>query len=238
MTETPTPTVDLPRFVRSVPVSNHRWGHRDVEGWPKRNSVIVFPTEGKRSDTLWRVAKVGSRNDSWPMVYLVPVHEVPAEGTTGQARTHYGNRTRYYQTDPAALAKAGARIVVMDGPEAEEFVADAIAAQAEDARLSLVREEQYKVAPSGGVADGIADVAKNLPYRADDQRKEAVSLEYYAQKLDTEAELIPNEVVADNVRAVATKLRVYAQFLRDNHDKIKERAEALSAVVEQLRSLP
>jgi hypothetical protein len=192
-----TSTITLPPGVQSIPVSSNRYsGSR--QGWPSRNSLIVFPDEQGRSDTLWRVAKVDSPSRSWPNIYLVPVHEVPDEGKDGTARVHYngGVRTRYYQSDVGSLAKAGARIIVRNSPGADKFIVDTIAAQAEETRISAEREAAYKVAPGGGVADRLESVYKSVRYHAND-RGVRLALASQARHIENELALVGDKLSSE-----------------------------------------
>jgi hypothetical protein len=225
-------TITLPPGMRSIPVSKNRYSG---EGWPSRNSIIVFPEGEALSDTVWRVAKVGSRKESWPLCYLVPVDEVPDEGKDGSARVHYngGVRTRYYQTDVATLAKSGARIIVRNSPGADKFIVDAVTAQAEESRLSTEAEAAYKVAPSGGVADRLERVYKSVRYHAND-RGVRLALAALVRDIEKELALVGDALSPDLAKTSAWLAQIVEEQTRIAIE-LDGIANYLDIVVETLR---
>ena len=231
MTETTIEALWPPKGVYTAPVQANRFGND--ENWPKRGSIIVYP----RDHTVYRVAKVGSRQDSWPNAYLVPVEEVPLEGTDGRSRSHYGHRTGYLQTDVATLARNGARIVLRVTQAEEDFITAAIERQRAADEAATATRAAYHGALSGGVADRIETEIKHLRWRATEQSDEARNLDRCVADLSREAERIAAQdpVLAQQVRNAITGLIDTGVTMRRVENLLGGYAATLGALVSLLR---
>lgn len=226
--DTQTKGIQLPPGVHGNPVEANRFGPDDR--WPKRNSIIVFPKE----TTVYRVAKAGSRRESLPSIYLVPVHEKPLEGKDGTAAVHYGPGSGYYSTTTYGLSQKGALIIDMGTYAAEEFVEEAIGRQIEEDRLAGEAAAAYYASPSGGVADRIADVVKSVEWRVREVHIEVTAIERHAADLAAELERLPQNF-ADELRTDIAAMGRAAENLRYEETRYGGIVNHLTTVVEMLR---
>jgi len=214
-----------PPALITYPIEADRFG--PDERWPKRNSIIIFPGGDHRADTVWRVAKVESRRDYCPSIYLVPVDEVPDDGKSGQARIHYGLRSRYFSDSVGRLAKAGARIVVLD-TVGKDFVDQARIRQAREAIKAEEQRAAYHVAPSGGVADRLDRQAQNVRY----YRGEGRTVFHYVDELEKELPLLGED---DELTQAIAALRQVGTEIQAQEAKLAGIAEHLQSIVNNLR---
>lgn len=171
--------VPVPAGLSTTPVAINRYS---AGNFPKRNSVIL--TLSGDHWEFWRVAKVESRNASFPRIYLVDVDALPTYGD-GSAAAHYGTqRVRYWQDTVGGIAQKGARLLIRDS-QAETFLADYVA----QAKQHRVERDAARLAWStgpGGVAERIEQRVSSLRWRAKEMRNDAGTLDRIADELEDE----------------------------------------------------
>lgn len=223
--------MDLSR-IATLPIAANRFD--DDSRWPKRGSIVAFPN----LDVLYRVAKVGSRSESYAYVYLVPAHEVPIERTNGSARSHYEDPSGYFQTDLASLSRKNAQIVVRNYRENEKFIEFCTKKQAQLEKEAAEKAAAYAIAPAGGIADRLVETAKKLAWQAQQVDKIAGFLEAFAAEVETEAiqdNMTEYALEKASLLRIAREIRGCAGVERQSATEFIKRSNQIYATVHVLQ---